>query len=180
MKTQAWGWLAAGVLAAALNASYHDGGLQWAHALAGQVCHSTTAVLALASGEASQVVTEAQMITARPQAPACPWTASIARAYAIKTRSDSSVARVEEFSARQQSRWARFEEKQARMEAKRAQMEARLAELRIPEIGLTRVVIPAPRVSACPRVRVDLPRMPEIKIPAMPAVHIDISDATSI
>jgi len=180
MKTQAWGWLAAAVVAAALNASYHDGGLRWAHAIADRLCHSTTAVLGMASGEASQFLTEAQMITPRPQAPSCPWTATIARAQAMKARSDSSVARVEEFSAREQARWAHFEAQQARMEARRAQMESRLAELRIPEVALTRVVIPTPKVSVCPRVRVDMPRMPEIKIPAMPSVHIDISDETSI
>jgi hypothetical protein len=178
MKTQAWGWLAAAVVAAALNASYHDGGLRWAHAVADRFCHSTTAVLASASGQAAQFLTEAHMITARAEAPACPWTATIARAQAMKARSDSSVARVEEFSAREQARWARFEAQQARMEAKRAQMEARLAAMQIPTVALTRVVIPTPKVSVCPRVRVDMPRMPEIKIPAIPSVHIDISDTT--
>ncbi len=47
--TQAWGWLTAGVLAAGLNASYHDGGLQWAHQVADRVEHGSAAVLALAS-----------------------------------------------------------------------------------------------------------------------------------
>ena len=46
MKTQAWGWLAAAVLAAGLNSSYHDGGLQWAHEIVGSVQHNTGAVLA--------------------------------------------------------------------------------------------------------------------------------------
>jgi hypothetical protein len=57
-------------------------------------------------------------------------------------------------------------------------MEARLAAMQIPTVALTRVVIPTPKVSVCPRVRVDMPRMPEIKIPAIPSVHIDISDTT--
>ena len=40
--TQAWGWLVAAVLAAGLNASYHDGGLQWAHQIADRVEQRST------------------------------------------------------------------------------------------------------------------------------------------
>ena len=178
MKTQAWGWLAAGVLAAGLNASYHDGGLQWAHTIADRVSQNTTAVLALASGVASQFLTEAQLVTARPSVPSCPWTAAITRAQVLKARSDSSMARVEEFSAREQARWARFEARQARIEAKRAQIEAKLADLRIPAVAMTPVAMP--KVQVCPRVRVDIPSMPDIKIPAMPQVHVDISDDTTL
>jgi hypothetical protein len=35
--TQAWGWLAAGVLALGLNGIYHDGGAAWAHRAVGRV-----------------------------------------------------------------------------------------------------------------------------------------------
>ena len=65
MKTQAWGWLIAGVLAAGLNASYHDGGLQWAHEVAERVGHGSSAVLALASGNAERFLSEAQLVAAR-------------------------------------------------------------------------------------------------------------------
>ena len=54
--TQAWGWLAAGVLAAGLNAAYHDGGLEWAHRIADRVQHGSAAVVALAGGRADQFV----------------------------------------------------------------------------------------------------------------------------
>ena len=46
--SQAYAWLAAGVLAAGLNASYNDGGLQRVHEMVDQVEHSSTAVLTLA------------------------------------------------------------------------------------------------------------------------------------
>src|SRR5215831_1299560 len=64
MKTQAWGWLAAAVLAAGLNSSYHNGGLQWAHEIADRVQHNTGAVLALATGRADEFLAEARMLKA--------------------------------------------------------------------------------------------------------------------
>ena len=63
--TQAWGWLAAGVLAAGLNAAYHDGGLEWAHRIADRVQHGSAAVVALAGGRADQFVAEAALLSAR-------------------------------------------------------------------------------------------------------------------
>jgi hypothetical protein len=63
MKTQAWGWLAAGVLAAGLNASYHDGGLQWLHQAVDQVEHGSAAVLALAGGHADLFLAEARLVS---------------------------------------------------------------------------------------------------------------------
>src|SRR5215472_13364761 len=62
MKTQAWGWLAAAVLAAGLNSSYHNGGLQCAHEIISSVQHNTNAVLALAAGRADRFLAEAQML----------------------------------------------------------------------------------------------------------------------
>lgn len=47
--TQAWGWLAAGVLAAGLNASYHDGGLPVAHEVVSRLEHRSEVLLTLAS-----------------------------------------------------------------------------------------------------------------------------------
>lgn len=63
MKTQAWGWLAAAALAAGLNASYHDGGMQWLHHAVDQVEHSSAAVLALADGHADQFLAEARLVS---------------------------------------------------------------------------------------------------------------------
>jgi hypothetical protein len=63
MKTQAWGWLAAAVVAAGLNASYHDGGLQWAHRVTNRIEHRTAAVVALATGHADRFLAEAKWVT---------------------------------------------------------------------------------------------------------------------
>lgn len=76
MKTQAWGWLVAAVLAAGLNASYHDGGLEWAHRIAEGVEHSSNAVLALATGHADRFLAEAQMLGARDSEPPAAWNRS--------------------------------------------------------------------------------------------------------
>ena len=169
MKTQAWGWLAAAALAAGLNASYHDGGLQWAHQIADQVGHNTNAVLALATGRADQFMAEAQLVTSHKQNAECPLTAALAR---IDTSmpSDFDVERFEVMSAREQAQLAR-------LEANRARIEAHLSRVRIPAMALSRVVVTAPTVSVCPRVRVNLPAM---KMPVMPVVHIAPPDGGSV
>jgi hypothetical protein len=68
MKTQAWGWLAMAVLAAGLNASYHDGGLQWLHRAVDQMEHSSAAVLALAAGHTDQFLAEARLVSSQSSA----------------------------------------------------------------------------------------------------------------
>src|SRR5215475_5533004 len=65
MKIQALGWLAAGVLAAGLNSSYHNGGLEWAHRIADRVEYNTSAVLALATGHADRFYNETRLTEAR-------------------------------------------------------------------------------------------------------------------
>src|ERR1700739_2211262 len=89
MKTQAWGWLVAAVLAAGLNASYHDGRLEWAHRIAGSAEHSSNAVLALATGHAARFLAEAQLLGARQEAASCPLSTALAR---IQTRIQSRIA----------------------------------------------------------------------------------------
>jgi hypothetical protein len=63
MKSKAYGWLAAAALAAGLNASYHDGGLRWAHQVVDEVGHNSAAVLALAAGHAGQFLAEARLVS---------------------------------------------------------------------------------------------------------------------
>lgn len=63
MKTQAWGWLTAALLAAGLNASYHDGGLRWLHRAVDQMEHSSAAVVALAAGHTDQFLAEARLVS---------------------------------------------------------------------------------------------------------------------
>ena len=165
MKTQAWGWLAAAVMAAGLNASYHDGGLRWAHEIANQVKHNTGAVLALATGRADQFVAEANLVAAAKQSSPCPLAAALAEARTVVVPTQVELRRFEVISAREQA-------KLARVEAERARIEARVAQLHIPAMAFNPVVVQAPR-SVCPRVRVSMPRIPAVKIPAMPVVHVE-------
>jgi hypothetical protein len=161
MKTQAWGWLAAAVVAAGLNASYHDGGLRWAHEVVSQVTHNTGAVLALATGQADQFLAEAKLVSAHKQASPCPFAAALAETRAVVVPPALELQRFEAISAREQARLVR-------LEARRARMEARLAQLQIPAMAFSPVVVQSPRV-VCPRVRINMPRIPTMK---MPVVHI--------
>jgi hypothetical protein len=64
---------------------------------------------------------------------------------------------------------------EARIEAKIA---ARTAHLRIASAAfapLALQAIPAPVV--CPRVRVNVPRIPVIKVPTLPVIHIETASA---
>lgn len=171
MKTQAWGWLAAAVLAAGLNASYHDGGLQWAHQAVDQMRHNTSAVLALATGHADQFLAEARLASARPQLSACPL-ALLAEARTTVMPEEFNLRRVEMISARQQAELAR-------LEAHRARMEAELARIHIPAVAFNPVVVQAPKVSFCRRVRVNVPRIPA-RMPAIPVVRIENSGFGSL
>lgn len=163
MKTQAWGWLTVAVLAAGLNASYQDGGLQWAHRIVGRVGHSTNAVLALATGDAQQFLTEARVIEVHRQKSQCPLEAAVAElqndVQSMVVPADSEFARLDTMSAREQAHLARIE-------ANRARIEAEVARMRIPAVAFDPVVVRSSYVSVCPRVRVNIPRMPRVKMPA--------------
>ena len=183
MKTQAWGWLGAAVLAAGLNASYHDGGLEWAHRIVDQVGYNSAAVWALASGRADQFLAEAQMVSSREETASCRWATALARVQTRVARTDNEFARVQAMSAREEAQLARLEANRARFEAQVAAQTARIRiaatafspagySVRIPDIKIPDVKIPA----VCPRVRVNIPRAPMVRIPA-PAVHIELPSA---
>ena len=168
MKTnQAWGWLAAGVLAAGLNASYYDGGLQWVHRVADRVGRNSAAVVAAASGRADQFLSEARLLTARTQTASCPLSTAMAL---VQRRIARSEAGLDGMSAREEAQLAR-------LEASRARIEAQTARIRIPEAAFSPVVVRMTGASVCPRVRVSVPRMPAIKMPQIPAIHIDTASA---
>jgi hypothetical protein len=186
--TQAWGWLVAGVLAAGLNASYQDGGLQWAHQIADQVEHSSKTVLALASGHADQFLTEGQLVTDRDEPASCPLSTAWTRLQTRLARSESEFARVHRVSDRMSDRMSAREQVQlARLQANRDRMEARIeaqaARIRIPAVAfdsavvnpviVNPVIVRVPQVSVCPRIRVSVPRPPRLAVPAMPTIHID-------
>jgi hypothetical protein len=153
MKTQAWGWLAAAVLAAGLNASYHDGGLQWAHEVADRVEHSSAAVLALAGGHADQFLAEARLVSnpiassqiassqiapsqiasdeiasnktvaERDENPSCPWARAMARVQSKVAQTEANLARVQAMSDRERA----IEEANFDLvQARRERMRARL------------------------------------------------------
>jgi len=175
-SSQAWGWLIAGVLAAGLNASYHDGGLEWAHriadGLADKVEHNSAAVLALATGHAEQFMTEARWVTARNETLSCPLGAAWAQMETRMARNPIRLAHLNAISDRRQAQLDRLEASRERMEARIvARVDAETARIRVPAVALNSIVVRVPQVS-CPRVRVNVPRLPMIRIPA-PVVSME-------
>ncbi|HZC22425.1 MAG TPA: hypothetical protein VE866_03735 [Candidatus Binatia bacterium] len=178
MKTQAWGWLVAAVLAAGLNASYHDGRLEWAHQIAGSIEHSSSAVLALATGHADRFLAEAQMLGARQETASCRWSTALAR---VQTRVARSQARADRFNERFEAMSAREEAAMARVEADRARIEAEVARMQVPDADFAPAMVSLRKVS-CPRVRLTMPEVPRIevphiKMPVAPVIHVNVSSA---
>lgn len=162
---QALGWLMAAVVAAGLNASYHDGGLQTVHRAFARASYDMQAVLALATGRADQFMTEARMVSAQDERPSCPFSTALARVQTKFAQSEGGFDRFEAMSAREEAQLAR-------LEANRARIAAKLVRVRIPAVAFNPVVIKAPVVSApvCPRVRVSIPRIPMVKAPI---IHLE-------
>ena len=177
--TQAWEWLVAAVLAAGLNASYHNGGLEWAHQIADRVEQGSAAVLAQASGHAGQFLTEARLLTARTETASCPFATTLTQVQTrIARSSETSVERFDVMSAREERQLARLEANRARMEA---QIARQTAHIRIATAAFAPIAvkaIPAPVV--CPRVRVNVPRMPMIRIPVVPEIHVETGSSGPI
>jgi hypothetical protein len=165
--TKAWGWLAAGVIAAGLNAAYHDGGLGWLHRVADRVCNSA-AVLGLASGRAEQFLAEARVLTARYEVESGRLASAVAQVESGIARSEAGYGRVEDMTAREEAGWARMEADRAEMES---QFATQAAQLRMVVSAVDSAHLNRTSVSVCPRVHVNVPRMPMIKIPA-PVNHI--------
>jgi hypothetical protein len=173
MKTrQAWGWLAAGVLAAGLNASYHDGGLQWAHRVADRVENSSAEAVTLASGRVDQFLAEAQVLRARHETTSCRVATMLARVQTMIARSQTGL---ELMSAREEAQRAKSEANRARMEARIAVQTAhfRIATASFAPVELQ--AMPAPVV--CPRVRVNIPKLPMMNMPLAPEIHIEVAGA---
>jgi hypothetical protein len=170
MKRQSWGWLAAAVVAAGLNASYHDGGLEWAHRVANQIEYNSAAVLALANGSADQFLTEARLVTASEETASCRWATALARVQNRVARTENEFAHVQAMSAREKAQLARLEANRARIEARVA---AQTARIRIPAVAFNPVAYSDMKIpSACPRVRVNIPRLPMVRVPAS-VVHVE-------
>ena len=147
MKSQAWGWLTAGVLALGMNGFYHDGGAAWAHRAVdqvfGDVAEKSEAVVALAAGRVDWLAAKSDMLAARSDTKPCHLRTLVARLENKIVPSENRMARFEVMTARQEAALAR-------MEANRARFEARLAQLR-PQPAAIEFV-------RCPRVRVNIPQ----------------------
>jgi hypothetical protein len=169
MKTQAWGWLVTAVVAAGLNASYHDGGLEWAHRIADRVSYSTNAVFELATGRADQFLAEAQLIPNRHERVSCALATTLTRVETAFEPSDAEFDRLEAISDREQARLDK-------LSANRERIQAQVARIHIPAVAFSPVVVSAPKVSICPRVRVNLPQIPRMrmKMPRTPVVQVEM------
>jgi hypothetical protein len=166
MKTQAWGWLAAGVVALGLNGFYQDGGAQWAHQIVDRAAHDTEAVIALATGHADRLLAQARLASVQRETQSCPWQGSMARTQARMARAQ---AQVDAMSARRQAQLDRFQ-------AQRDRAEAQIARMRVPAMTFNTVDVVAPNVD-CPRIQIRVPRPPQVRIPALPTIHIETSRA---
>jgi len=144
--------------------------MQWAHEIVDRVGHNTGAVLALATGRADQFLAEARMLNVNRQEPQCPLAAAMAEVQSSLDQPNAAIDRLEAVSAREQARLARLEANRTRMEAR---IQARLARVQFADVNFNPVVVRVPKID-CPRVRVNIPRMPRINVPA-PAVHVDYS-----
>src|SRR5437870_6319417 len=142
MKTnQAWGWLVAGVLAAGLNASYHDGGLQWAHRVADRMERGSAEVFALASSQAGQLLADKKLVKVRHENTSCPLASTWARVQSTVAGSRGEFDGFEAMSARQETQLAKFEAKRARIEARIAA--AQIAHFRIANAAFGQVSVKA-------------------------------------
>jgi len=164
--TQTWGWLAAGVLAAGLNAAYHDGGLEWAHRVADRLDHASEAIVALASGSADQFFAQVRL-AGHDEAAISGVDATVAQVQAKLADGEAGIARVEAMSARQQAQLARVQAVRARIEARIA---ARSARCRLAPAIAPAAFVRMPVLPACPRVRV-IPPMPRAN-PAQ-VIHLE-------
>jgi hypothetical protein len=173
MKAQAFGWLAAAVLAAGLNSTYHNGGLEWVHRVADRVSYNTTAVLALATGNADRLYSQARVARVGEESSPCRLSLAMARVDNAIPRSNAAFAHFDRFSDRQQAQLDR-------VSARSAQMEAQLVRLDIPEVAVTPVVVRVPDVHVCPRVRVNVSSAAEVKAPVVPQIHIEMPSADPI
>src|ERR1022692_3327262 len=123
---QAWGWLAAGVIALGLNGIDHDGGAAWAHRAVNQVMarisERSEGVLALAAGRADWFLAKNEVTAARDETQSCRLATMMARAQTTIAHRQRGMARLEAMSARQEAEWARWEANRARIEAQVARV----------------------------------------------------------
>jgi len=142
-QTQAWGWLAAGVLALGLNGIYQDSGAAWVHGNLGgviaRIADRSESVVALATGRANWFLAKADLMAARNETASCRVATAMARA-------QSGMAEFEAMSAREEAAMARLEANRARIEAQVARFSSATFD-------------PAKIRVICPRVRIEIPQV---------------------
>jgi hypothetical protein len=165
--TQAWAWLAAGVLALGLNGFYQDGGAAWAHRIAervgGTVADRSSNLLAIASDQVDRALERVSLVASREKSPACRLAPKVASLQYPFVRTEE--VQFDEMTAREERQLARLEAGRARMQAQLARVRAEPVAFNIPNIQI-----------ACPRVRVSVPRVriPQVSIPAVPRVRVEV------
>jgi len=164
--TQAWGWLAAGVLALGLNGMYQDGGGAWAHQIMDQVADRSATFGNMASDRVGRLMAGASLVAMRDQNTSCRLGTAVARVQSTIARTQTGMAHFEAMSARQEAALAR-------MEAQRARIESRV---QVANHMVNPVMVRFEKAPVtCTRVRVNLPPMPKVRIPAQ-VVQVDVSD----
>jgi len=143
------------VVALGLNGFYHDGGAQWLHQTVDRVRTQTGAVLALATGRADEFLVQTQQVAARDETASCRMATAMARVQTSFAHSQAGLARIE---------------------ANRARMEGMLAakQVRLQTVTETFRQIKLEPVQACPRVRVNIPSPPAVRVPV---IHVEMAGA---
>jgi hypothetical protein len=186
MKTQAWAWLTAGVVALGLNGFYLDGGVAWAHRIADRISDRSDFVVQRVSDRADQFLAEVRMSAGRNETASCPLSTALAGFQSRMARSrfaqnqtrfaQTKIAGFERMTAREEAQAARLEASRARAEARvEARVDAQVARMSFAPAAFERVVMDPVKIRVvCPRVQVNVPavRIPVVNIPRMPVIRI--------
>ena len=165
--TQGWGWLAAGVLALGLNGFYQDGGAAWAHRVADEVADRSGALVDVASGTVDQLMAKVELAAARDETTSCKLATAMARFETGMARTQTGLAHFEAMTARQEAALAR-------VEANRARIEAQVARVRLAPVAFNTLEMP---MVACPRLRVNAPRVSRVPMVRIPAPVMQVETA---
>ena len=186
MKTQAWAWLTAGVVALGLNGFYLDGGVAWAHRIADRISNRSDFVVQRVSDRADQFLAEVRMSAGRNETASCPLSTALAGFQSRMARSrfaqnqtrfaQTKIAGFDRMTAREEAQVARLEASRERAEAQvEARVDAQVARMSFAPAVFERVVMDPVKIRVvCPRVRVNVPavRVPVVNIPRIPMIRI--------
>jgi hypothetical protein len=189
-NVQAWGWLAAGVVALGLNGIYHDQGAELAHQVAEQVAERVSersaALVERISGQADQILADARaevgagvrLVAAHDEVASCRVSEALARAQAKMARTQGEFAHFEAMSARQEAELAALDGDQIKVDQEEIeqQVEAQIARVHIASFSVDPVIDPVKIRVVCPRVRVNVPalRIPPVHVRAVTIPHVHV------